>query len=81
MKGHALIDKFLGLWPLERDLIRWINTWWKPKGKYELQLGSKGFFTAIFFNLEGKDIIFKNGPYFFLTLLVFIYGFGRIVLG
>lgn len=31
MKDHALIDKFLGLWPSEWDLIKWINTWWKPR--------------------------------------------------
>jgi hypothetical protein len=30
----------------------------EPKGHYELQLGSKGFFTIILHNLEDKDIIF-----------------------
>jgi hypothetical protein len=50
---------------LKWDLIKWIKAWWNPKGHYDLQLGSKGFFTIIFFNLEDKDQIFENGPYFF----------------
>jgi hypothetical protein len=60
MRDHALIEKFLGLWPSEKDLARWIKTWWTPKGDYELQLSSKGFFTVIFYNLEDKDHIFKS---------------------
>lgn len=73
MKDHALIKKIIELWPSERDLIIWINIRWKPNGHYELQLGSKGFFTTIFYNLEDKDRILENGPYS-LTMLVFIYG-------
>jgi hypothetical protein len=37
----------------------------EPKGDYELQLSSKGFFTIIFYNLEDKDRVFENGPYFY----------------
>jgi hypothetical protein len=65
MRDHALIGKFLGLWPTEKDLARWIKAWWNPKGDYELQLSSKGFFTIIFYNLEDKDRIFEGGPYFY----------------
>jgi hypothetical protein len=36
MRDHALIDKFMGLWPSEKDLARWIKTWWTSKGDYEL---------------------------------------------
>jgi len=36
MRDHALIDKFLGLWPSKKDLARWIKTRWTPKGYYEL---------------------------------------------
>jgi hypothetical protein len=50
MQEHALIDKFLGLWPSERDLNKWIKHWWNPKGDYEVQLSSKGFFTIILYN-------------------------------
>jgi len=52
MKDHALIAKFIGIWPTEKALIGWIQSHWKPKGHYDLQLGSKGFFTIIFFNIE-----------------------------
>ena len=38
---------------------------WKPKGDVTLQLGPKGFFTAIFYCLEDKYIILVGGPYFF----------------
>jgi hypothetical protein len=38
MKDHALIGKNLGIWPLERDFMKWINHWWNLKGDYELQL-------------------------------------------
>jgi len=65
MRDHALIGKFMGLWPSKRDLIKWIKALWKPKGHFDLQLGSKGFFIAIFHNLEDKDQIFENGSYLF----------------
>ena len=59
------IGKFLGLWPSEKVLIAWINAVWKPKGHFDLQLGAKGFFTIVFFNLEDRTRIFEGGPYFF----------------
>jgi len=65
MKDHALIGNFLGLWPLERDLARWIKTWWNRKGDYELRLSLKRFFKTIFYNSEEKDQIFENNPYFY----------------
>ena len=65
MRDHALIGKFIGLWPSEKDLACWIKTWWNPKGDYEHQLSSKGFFIVIFYNLEDKDKIFEGGPYFY----------------
>ena len=51
-KEKDLIDKFVGIWPKEQDLFKWINSVWNPNGHYDLQLGSKGFFTIIFFNQE-----------------------------
>jgi hypothetical protein len=30
----------------------------------ELHLGSKGFFTTFFMNLEERDRVFEGGPYF-----------------
>ena len=49
-KEKSLIGKFVGIWPKDKDLIKWINGVWNPKGHYNIQLGSKGFFTIIFFN-------------------------------
>jgi hypothetical protein len=72
MRDHALIGKFLGLWPSERDLAHWIKAWWNPKGDYELQLRSKGFFTIIFYNLEDKYHIFEGGPYFYNSTRLYL---------
>jgi hypothetical protein len=72
MREHALIGNFLGLWPSERDLTWWIKHWWNPKGDYEVQLSSKGFFTIILYNLEEKDKIFDNGPYFYNSVGLFL---------
>ena len=49
-KEKELIGKFVGIWPKEKDLVKWISSVWNPKGHYDLQLGSKGFLTIIFFN-------------------------------
>jgi hypothetical protein len=72
MRKHALIDKFLGLWPSKRDIMRWIKDWLNPKGDYEMQHSSKGIFTIILYNLEDKDRIFDNGPYFFNSTNIFL---------
>ena len=61
MKTHALICKFMSLWPTERTLHNWIKYQWKLSGEVELHLGSKGFFTKVFMNLEDKDIVFEGG--------------------
>jgi hypothetical protein len=60
MRHFALIGKLLGLWPLQKDLVKWIEHWWKPKGHYGLQIGSKGLFTIILHNLEDINIIFEG---------------------
>jgi hypothetical protein len=57
--------KIFGTVALREDLFIWIKAWWNPKGHFDLQLGSKGFFTMIFHNLEDQDRVFENGPYFF----------------
>jgi len=71
-RDHALIGKFLGLWPSEKALLAWIHAVWKPKGHYDLQLGAKGFFTIVFFNLEDRTRIFEGGPYFFNSAGLFL---------
>ena len=65
MKYHALIGKFMGFWPTEQALHDWIATKWKSKAHFDLQLGSKGFFTIIFHHLEDKSRVKEGGPYFF----------------
>jgi hypothetical protein len=72
MRDYALVGNFLGLWPSERDLIKWIQYWWKPRGHYDLQLGSKGFFTIIFHNLEDRNRVFNGGPYFYNSAGLFL---------
>jgi hypothetical protein len=64
MKMHEFICKFMGLCPTERTLHNWIKYQWNPSGEVELHLGSKGFFTAVFMNLEDRDRVFEWGPYF-----------------
>ena len=72
MRDFALIGKFLGLWPFEKDLVKWIQHWWNPKGHYELQLVSKGFFTIILHNLEDQNCIFYRGSYVFNSAGLFL---------
>ena len=46
MRDHAFICKFRGFWPSEKDLAKWIQQRWKPKGHIDLKLGAKGFFHS-----------------------------------
>lgn len=64
MKDHDLIYKFVGTWSSEKELAKWIQQRWKPKGNIDLKLGANGFFTVIFANLEDKERVFEEGPYF-----------------
>jgi len=68
MQTYAIICKFMALWPTEKALQNWIKYHWKPKGSIDLHLGSKGFFTVVFMNIEDKDKFFEGGPYFFATV-------------
>ena len=72
MKERALIGKFVWIWPIEKTLVWWINTSWKPQGHYNLQLGAKVFFTIIFFTEEDRMQIFENGPYFYNSAGLFL---------
>lgn len=64
MMEHAIICKYMGLWPTERALCQWIKQHWRPKGDVKLHLGAKGFFTVVFSNLEDKDRVLDGGRYF-----------------
>ena len=65
MKDHAIIGKFMGFWPTRQALCGWITAKWKPKAHFDLQLGSKGFFTIIFHHIDDKSRVEEGGPYFF----------------
>ena len=71
-KEKTLIRKFVGVWPKEKDLVRWIQGTWKLKGHYDLQLGAKGLFTIISFNQEDQDRVLEGGPYFFFSAGLFL---------
>ena len=71
-KEKSLIGKLVGIWPKEKDLVKWINGVWNTKGHYDLQLGSKGFFTIILFNQENRDRVMEVGPYFFFSAGLFL---------
>ena len=68
MANYSIIYKFMGIWPLEKALYTWIKYNWKPKGELNIHLGSKGFFTVVFTNMEDRDKIFEGGPYFFVAV-------------
>jgi len=40
----------------------------------ELHLGSKGFFTEVFIDLEDKDRVFEGGPYFHASAGLYMQG-------
>ena len=72
MKDHALICKFIGVWPSEKYITIWIQQKWQPLGHIELKLREKGFFTVIFSNLQDKELVFENGPYFHYNARLFM---------
>jgi hypothetical protein len=45
--------------------LLWIKARWKVKGRIDLELGSKGFFTTIFSDPSEREKVFEEGPYFF----------------
>jgi hypothetical protein len=49
MIDHAIIYKFLGMWPYEAVKKWWVMTHWKLKGDVNLKLGEKYFSTISFF--------------------------------
>jgi hypothetical protein len=57
----SISSGYVSLWPTERTLRNWIKYQWKPSGEVELHLGSKGFFTTVFMNLEDRDKVFEGG--------------------
>jgi hypothetical protein len=42
-------------------------------GEVELHMGSKGFFTRIFMNLEDRDNFFRGGAYFHASIRLYMH--------
>jgi hypothetical protein len=59
MKDHEIIGKLMGICPSQKDLIDWVNSIWKRKGKIDLKLGSKGFFIMMFACIEYRDKVLE----------------------
>ena len=57
--------------PSKKNLVWWINSSWKPKHHYDLQLGSKGFFSISFLNVEDRSTVLDGGPYLFYSTGLF----------
>ena len=72
MKTYALIDKFMGIWPTDKALLHWIAVKWRPKAHFDIQLGSKCFFTIIFMLREDRDWVLEGGEYFFNFVGLFL---------
>lgn len=72
METYVVICKFMVIWPTEKVLYTWIRNNWKPNGELNLHLGSNGFFTVVFTNLEDKDKIFEGGPYFYVATSLYM---------
>ena len=72
MQDYTLIGKFVWMQTSEKTLVWWINSTWKPKGDFNLQLGSKGVFTVSFLNLEDRNKVLDEGPYLFYSVELFL---------
>ena len=44
----------------------------EAQGHYDLQLGSKGFFTISFLNVEDRNIVIDGGAYLFYSAGLFL---------
>jgi hypothetical protein len=57
----------MGLWPSPRQIDLWIERNWHPlvKGRMNHFFCGKGFYIFYFEHKEDRDLIFRNGPYFF----------------
>lgn len=69
-EAQALICQFNCFWPKPMDLFHWIFTRWTLE--CEIHLYSKGFFIVKFNSLEERDIIIREGPWFWGSMGLFI---------
>lgn len=69
-EAQALICRFNCFWPKPMDLFHWIFTQWSLQ--CEIYLCSKGFFIVKFQTPEERDIIIREGPWFWGSTGLFI---------
>jgi hypothetical protein len=63
---RGLIGHFTGLWPSPRAIEAWIQRNWRPLVSEGIKshFVGKGYYVFIFDNVEDKNLIFRNEPYF-----------------
>lgn len=64
---HALICRFMKVWPKLCDLHSWIDANWKDYLEDEISIYpcTKGFFILEFEAVEDKELVLNTGPWFF----------------
>lgn len=63
---RGLIGQFTGLWPSPKTIESWVQRNWRPlvQDGISSHLVGKGFFVFVFTNVNDRNLIFRNGPYF-----------------
>ena len=63
---RGLIGKFTRLWPSPKAIDSWVQRNWRPlvSDKIQSHFVGRGFYVFIFDAVAGRDLIFRNGPYF-----------------
>lgn len=67
---QAIICRFNCVWPKPVELFHWIFTNWTTH--YEIHLYSRGFFIVNFPSTEARDVILREGPWFWGSMGLFI---------
>lgn len=66
LANHGLIGQFTRIWPSPKTVALWMNKKWIPpiKGSMNHFFYGKGFYAFLFELKEGRDLTFRNSPYF-----------------
>lgn len=70
LEKKAVICRFNGFWPKTEALYEWIHTIWTKN--CQIHLCSKGFFIVIFLEVEEKEKILNEGPWFWGSAGLFV---------
>lgn len=69
-ENKAVICRFNGFWPKTEALYQWIHTVWTKD--CQIHLCSKGFFIVTFLEIEERDNILNEGPWFWGSAGLFV---------